>query len=138
LPVVTASSTKLINIPSKSEALNSRLSLPPPSTAASTAAIGASVKPLAPAVLPAAMEILPAPPFAKPVTSNKHRSSSEDSSTVAPTVTTAVSTLRRRHQCPFCTKSCERKDNLQAHIRTHTGAYLPHTCMLIRIGTFAS
>ncbi|KAL5967603.1 Zinc finger and SCAN domain-containing protein 5B [Taenia solium] len=120
LPVVTASSTNLINIPSKSEALSPRLPLPP-STTASTTAIGASVKPLAPAVLSATMDILPAPPFAKPVTSVKHRPSPEDSNTVVSAVTTAVSTLRRRHQCPFCTKSCERKDNLQAHIRTHTG-----------------
>ncbi|BHF57375.1 hypothetical protein SprV_0100031600 [Sparganum proliferum] len=30
-------------------------------------------------------------------------------------------TPRKRHQCPFCAKTCERKDNLQAHIRTHTG-----------------
>ncbi|KAL5103567.1 hypothetical protein TcWFU_006495 [Taenia crassiceps] len=120
LPVVTASSTKLINIPGKSEALSHRPPLPP-STTASTPAIGASVKTLAPAVLPATIDILPAPPFAKSVTSAKHRSSSEDSNTVVSAVTTAVSTLRRRHQCPFCTKSCERKDNLQAHIRTHTG-----------------
>ncbi|CAH8590371.1 unnamed protein product [Schistosoma rodhaini] len=34
---------------------------------------------------------------------------------------------RRRHQCPYCPKSCERKDNLQAHIRTHTGER-PYPC----------
>lgn len=55
-------------------------------------------------------EILPAPLFAKP--SDRHR--------VSPTIET-VPTVQRRHQCPYCTKSCERKDNLQAHIRTHTG-----------------
>ncbi|EUB57193.1 Zinc finger and SCAN domain-containing protein 5B [Echinococcus granulosus] len=121
LPIVTTSSTKLVSIPSKSETLSPRLPLPPSSTMASTPAIVTSVKPLAPAVLPPAVEILPAPSFAKPVTPSKHRFSSEESNTVVSAVVAAVSTLRRRHQCPFCTKSCERKDNLQAHIRTHTG-----------------
>ncbi|CAH8854111.1 unnamed protein product [Trichobilharzia szidati] len=45
--------------------------------------------------------------------------------TSSKTVVTCCS--RRRHQCPYCPKSCERKDNLQAHIRTHTGER-PYPC----------
>ncbi|KAL7063092.1 hypothetical protein AAHC03_01965 [Spirometra sp. Aus1] len=32
-------------------------------------------------------------------------------------------TPRKRHQCPFCAKTCERKDNLQAHI--HPPSMMP-------------
>ncbi|VDD80232.1 unnamed protein product [Mesocestoides corti] len=67
-------------------------------------------------ILPPATEILPAPLFAKP--SDKLRSSLTITDVTA---NCGTPTVRRRHQCPFCTKSCERKDNLQAHIRTHTG-----------------
>ncbi|TNN21031.1 Zinc finger and SCAN domain-containing protein [Schistosoma japonicum] len=48
--------------------------------------------------------------------------------TVVTSSTTMVTCCsRRRHQCPYCPKSCERKDNLQAHIRTHTGER-PYPC----------
>ncbi|CAH8552573.1 unnamed protein product [Heterobilharzia americana] len=46
---------------------------------------------------------------------------------VTSSATTITCCSRRRHQCPYCPKSCERKDNLQAHIRTHTGER-PYPC----------
>ncbi|CAH8535454.1 unnamed protein product [Dicrocoelium dendriticum] len=65
---------------------------------------------------------------------SKYRSSSYGSSTgdtgspfLCNSGAAVSNSNRRRHQCPFCPKSCERKDNLQAHIRTHTGER-PYPC----------
>lgn len=58
------------------------------------------------------------------------------SSASTSTTNSSVGT-RRRHQCPYCTKSCERKDNLQAHIRTHTGRLLFNSLFnIVRLFTF--
>ncbi|VDP68895.1 unnamed protein product [Echinostoma caproni] len=53
--------------------------------------------------------------------------STKSASPVPQSSTTSHVNCRRRHQCPYCPKSCERKDNLQAHIRTHTGER-PYPC----------
>ncbi|KAM7540153.1 hypothetical protein Aperf_G00000026013 [Anoplocephala perfoliata] len=81
--------------------------------------IGAgSLKPaLAPALLPST-SLLTKPRLRTP---GEESISSIITSPAATSTPATSANLRRRHQCPYCTKSCERKDNLQAHIRTHTG-----------------
>ncbi|VDL23374.1 unnamed protein product [Hymenolepis diminuta] len=99
------------------------VALPPPPPPPVISIDTTNLKPtLAPALLPSStLTPLLTKPRIYPTGEERNNSIISAQNAILTASTTTSVNMRRRHQCPYCTKSCERKDNLQAHIRTHTG-----------------